>query len=179
MIPRNISLTVIAVGIIFFVSGVYGIARNYSLFVVGSGILFILFGVIFLLLASRPLQLSVPHFCVIAFAIAAIGLHAYEEFYKSDGAPSIRYLLWAMMPYGLCIVLSAFRKIRKVVILGIIFAFVFDLWGYYAVFINPQSSTAALVLLFIPLWNTVILVPLMTFIAWLITKIKSPQEAAP
>ena len=51
------------------------IARNISLLSIAAGI-------ILLLLASRPLQLSIPHFYAIGLAIAAIGLHTYEEFLK-------------------------------------------------------------------------------------------------
>jgi hypothetical protein len=75
-----------------------------------------------------------------------------------------------MLLYALSLTLSSFQAIRKSAIAGAVLALIFDMWGHYVVFINPDSSTASLVLLFIPLWSTIILVPASTFILWLIIR---------
>lgn len=178
MKTRNWALIIIVAGIIFFVSGVYGLARHFSLILAGLGILFMLCGATILSLAARPWCLSAPHPYVIGITIAAIGLHLYEQVYESANDPSMGYLLWSMVPYALCLALSSFAGIRTSAIAATVIALAFDVWGYYTVFINPQSSTAPLVLLFIPLWSTVIFIPLVTFISWSITKKRNPRKVA-
>jgi len=171
MVTRNLAFTTIAIGVVAFVAGIYGvIGPEFSVLLAGLGLLALLCGIAFLLSATRPWRLSTPHPYVIAIAVVAAGLHAYEHVYKSSGGPSIGFLLWSMMPYGLCLTLSAFPATKVSVIAGAAIALAFDLWGYYSVFVNPQGSTAALALLFIPLWSTVIVVPLATFVAWSITQ---------
>jgi hypothetical protein len=75
-----------------------------------------------------------------------------------------------MVPYCLSLFLSSFRTLRTPAIAGATLALVFDLAGHYSVFVNPQGSTAALALLFIPLWSTIIVVPAATFIAWFVAR---------
>ncbi len=181
MITRNLALTTIAIGVVAVVAGVYGvIGPESSVLLAGLGLLALLCGIAFLLLTTRPLRLSAPHAYVMGIAVVAAGLHAYEHVYKSSGGPSIGFLLWSMVPYGLCLTLSAFPATRVPVIAGAALTLVFDLWGHYSVFVNPQGSTAALALLFIPLWSTVIVVPLTTFVAWSITqRRRSAQADAP
>ncbi len=181
MIIRNLALTTIAIGVVAFVMGVYGIiGPEFSTELAGLGLLALLCGIAFLLSATRPLRLSAPHPYVMGIVVVAAGLHIYEHVYKSSGGLSIRFLLWSMMPYGLCLTLSAFPAIKAPVIAGAALTLAFGLWGHYSVFVNPQSSTAALALLFIPLWSTVIVVPLATFVAWYITqRRRSPQGNAP
>lgn len=171
MITRKLGVTILAVGVVAFVAGVYGvIGPESSMLLAGLGLLALLFGVGVLLSATRPWCLSAPHKYVIGIAISAVALHVYEHAYKSAGDPSFGFLLWAMVPYVLGLSLSAFVRIRAPVIAGAAGALAFDLWGHYSVFINPEGSTAALVLLFIPLWSTLIVVPLATFIAWFISQ---------
>ncbi|MCX5885673.1 MAG: hypothetical protein NT096_07170 [Proteobacteria bacterium] len=171
MIIRNMALAAIAIGVVLFVLGVYGvIGPDFSVLLAGIGILTLLFGIAFLLRALRPFHLSAPHPYVLGVAVAAAVLHAYEHVYRNSGDPSFGFLVWSMVPYFLCLTLSAFAGTRAPAIAGAAMALVFDLWGHYSVFINPKSSTAALVLLFIPLWSTIIVVPVVTFIAWSITR---------
>lgn len=122
------------------------------------------------MLATRPCRRSAPHPYVVGLTVTAAALHAYEHLYQSSGGPSIGFLLWAMVPYGLCLALATFPATRGPVIAGAALAFAFDLWGHYAVFVNPRGSTAALVLLFIPLWSAILVVPLATLAAWLIER---------
>jgi hypothetical protein len=181
MLARKLALTILAAGVVAFVAGVYGVTGpEFSILLAGSGLLALLFGTGFLLSAARPWRLSVPHPYVVGIAVAAAALHAYEHVYKSVGDPSVGFLLWAMVPYFLCLSLSAFPGTRAPVIAGGAVALAFDLWGHYSVFFNPKGSTAALALLFIPLWSTIIVVPLATFIAWSVFhRRRSSQGNAP
>lgn len=181
MVIRNLALTIIAAGIVAFVTGIYGvIGPDFSVLLAGLGLLALLCGTGLLLATMRPWRLSAPHPCVVALTLIATVLHLYEHVYKSSSDPSFGFLLWSMVPYGLCLALSAFRSTKAPVVAGAALTLAFDLWGHYAVFVNPQGSTAALALLFIPLWSTIIVVPLATFIAWSIAqKRRSPQGDAP
>jgi len=169
MTAHSWALMIIAVAISLFISGVYGFfGSTLFLPMTGLSILALIGGLIMLLVATRPWHLTLLHFFVIGITILAIGLHAYEHLYLSAGDPATGLFLWSLLPYALCMVLSSFLGIRESVILGAAIALVFDLWGHYVVFINPDSSTASLVLLFIPLWSTIIIVPTSTFILWLL-----------
>lgn len=181
MATRNSALITIAVGVVAFVAGVYGVVGpEFSVVLAGLGLLGLLCGTAFLLWATRPSCLLVPHSCVLGITVIAAGLHAYEHIYKNSGGPSIGFLLWSMVPYGLCLTLAAFPATRVPAIAGAALTLAFDLFGHYSVFVNPKGSTAALALLFIPLWSTVIVVPLATFIAWFITQTRrSPEGDAP
>ena len=181
MITRSLAFATITVGIIAFVTGVYGvIGPEFSVLMAGLGLLVLLCGIAFLLFATSPWQLSAPHPYVIGMVIIATVLHAYENTYKSSDGPSVGLLLWSMVPYGLCFMLSMLPVTRLPVIAGTALALAFDLFGYYSVFVNPQSSTAALALLFIPLWSAIIVVPLATFISWSVArKHKGTQGNSP
>lgn len=103
----------------------------------------------------------------------AIGvlLHAYAVLFLAEGPFGLFHVgifLWSCLPYAVCVVLwkvgwtapSAF---------GACFAVAADLWMHYQVFIAPGGSTAALGLLFIPLWNLAIFVPLGALLGWWIS----------
>ncbi len=177
MVTRNVALTTIAVGVVAFVAGVYGvIGPDLSVLLAGLGLIALLCGIAFLLSVTRPWRLSTPHPYVLGITVLAAALHVYEHVYNSSGDPSIGFLLWAMVPYGLCLTLSAFPATRAPVIAGAALTLAFDLLGHYSVFINPKRSTAALALLFIPLWSTIIVVPLATFIAWSIAQRRGSSQ---
>jgi hypothetical protein len=57
---------------------------------------------------------------------------------------------------------------------GVLVAFALDLYAHYTVFINPSSSTDALAMVAIPLYNTVLFCPLAMLIAWLVVRKRKP-----
>jgi hypothetical protein len=76
-------------------------------------------------------------------------------------------LLWSCMPYLICASLAMVKKEPVFALGGALGTFTFDLYMYYSVFIHPVSSTAALGLLFAPLWNLLLFGPLGAAILWL------------
>jgi len=98
--------------------------------------------------------------------LAAVLLHVYEQFAKS-AAPSIGWLLWAMLPYALCLAVLARSRSGLPATLGALVALAWDLNAYYDVFVHPTSSTAALAMIFVPLWSTIVFVPAAMLITWL------------
>jgi sulfite exporter TauE/SafE len=165
---RNIALGAIASGVAMLVLGVYGVAvSDFSILLAYVGLLALAIGLGFLIAASRPFRFASPHPLAIIVSALALALHAYENIYDSS-RPQFFWLAWSLVPYLLCLALSAFAATRVPVIAGAILALAFDLWTYYSV-ITSQSSTAVLAFLWGPIWNTIIVVPLATFVAWLIT----------
>lgn len=167
MATRNAALAIYAIGVLTFVAGVYGaIGAEVSIALAGFGLLALLIGPGLLLWVTRPWIVSRPHSYVIAISVVGAALHTYEQLYEGAEGSSPVFFLWAMVPYGLCVALSAFAPLKGHVIAAVSLALAFDLLAHYSVFINPQSSTAALSMLFVPLWSTIIVVPLATFISW-------------
>jgi chromate transport protein ChrA len=60
-------------------------------------------------------------------------------------------------------------------IAGAIVALLFDLVTHYDAFVNPKGSTAALALIFVPLWNTLVFSPVAIFVAWLFLRRRGRQ----
>lgn len=171
MASRNAALTTFAIGVIAFVAGVYGVVGpGVSIVLAGLGLLALLIGPGLLLMATRPWNISRPHPYVIAIAVVGAVLHAYELLHVGAEGVSSIFFLWPMVPYGLCLILSAFTPLRLHVIAAVSLVLAFDLLAHYSVFINPQSSTVGLLMLFVPLWSTIIVVPLATFISWAVAQ---------
>jgi hypothetical protein len=169
MISRRAALTTFGLGVIAFVAGTYGVVGpDLSVLLAGLGFLTLLCGAGFLITVAHPLRLSTPHPGVLLIALLAFALHAYEHLNLSAGNPSFGFLVWSMAPYCVAFAVSLFPATRRPVVPGAALALAFDLWGHYSVFVNPQGSTAALALLFIPLWSTIIIIPLATFLVWAI-----------
>jgi hypothetical protein len=107
----------------------------------------------------------------IAILLAAgVLLHAYTATFHAEGGWGARLGLfaWSCSPYVICAVI-AFRLDRPAAALGgAALALAADLLVHVSVFVDPQSSTAGLGLLFMPLWNLLIVVPIGTLIGWLI-----------
>ena len=111
-----------------------------------------------------------PHPYVFAVAAAAAALHAYESFIHSSAGPL--WAVWSFTPYALCLVISASPATRTPALAAAVMALAFDAVAHYDVFVNPRGSTVGPALLFIPLWNTIVLVPLATFVAWLFLRVR-------
>jgi hypothetical protein len=100
--------------------------------------------------------------------VAALGvsLHAYENFAKA-AQPSLGWFLWAMVPYALCLLIWSRSGTGVPALAGVLFALGFDLYTHYAVFIHPTSSTAALAMIVVPLWSSLLFCPVIMLVAWL------------
>lgn len=70
---------------------------------------------------------------------------------------SIGVLIWNLVPY---LIIFIFRKFLYGALCAATFVFIFDLWMHLEIFIFSSSSTSALGLLFMPLWNLVLIIPL-------------------
>ena len=114
----------------------------------------------------------------IAIAVSALGavLHLYENLAKST-EPSVGWFLWALVPYVLCLAVWARSGTGAPALAGVLLALALDLYMHYGVFIHPTSSTAALGMIFIPLWSAILVCPVAMLLAWLAVRRRSPVRS--
>jgi len=121
-----------------------------------------------------------PHLSVIAVSVLGAVLHAYESLWRSQGGPSPGFLLWGLTPYARCLFVAMSSKSPVPPTAGAAIALLLDLLTHYSVFVHPTSSTAALALIFTPLWNTLVFAPLTILVTWLIVRRRAQlDEPAP
>lgn len=171
---RRVGFITVTGAIALFVMAIYGGFRAFDPLVgivaAAAALAGLAIGVAILLVTLRGAEFGPPHLAVIAITAVALALHTFEATVKSSGAFSPGFLLWTMLPYVLCIAISSVSGTRRAAIAGASVALILDVWVHYSVFVNPRGSTAALALLFIPLWNTLIFVPAATAIAHVILR---------
>ena len=102
--------------------------------------------------------------------LLAIGLHLYEHISLSDNGFSPGFFLWAVMPYALCIAGLALWPHPLAIGFAATVALAGDFMAHYAVFIHPTSSTAPLILLFMPIYNTLLWIPAALLLAHLVRR---------
>lgn len=164
---HRIVLIIIACGVSVFLGALYGIFGSASpiLGMVGLGILVL--GLVELLVSLRGSSSFRPNLATVVLVVFGIALHVYEQTLGS--APfSLGWLLWALVPYALCLFASSVPATRIPSIVGTTVVLLFDLLVYYDVFVNPTSSTAGLAFIFAPIWSSLVFAPVATLAAWLI-----------
>lgn len=108
-------------------------------------------------------------------------LHAYTGAFRSDGPFDVflvGLLAWSCLPYAT----AAFASLRSALsfpALGYAAgALSGDLFMHYSVFIAPKGSTAALGLLFMPMWNLLLLGPLGALSLWAARRVYRSRQAS-
>lgn len=118
----------------------------------------------------------------LALCSAGVALHLYTAVFKAEGGMAaivflIGLFLWSCTPYAIAALLARGR--RAVWGLGAAApCFAADLFMHYSVFIAPKGSTAALGLLFMPLWNLVVIGPAGALLFWLAYCVSGQRSAA-
>ena len=103
--------------------------------------------------------------------IGGLILHLKTAFWKSSdpfSSFSIGLLVWSLFPY--VAIIFASRKAFYGGLCAAIVVFLFDLFMHLEVFVWPSSSTATLGVLFMPLWNLVLFIPLSFLAGYFIEK---------
>ena len=180
MALRTLGLALIAAGVASFFVGLFGLASELSPQLSVCGVAVLVFGVVILIVGSRPLSTTAPHFSVFVLAGLAIALHAYENLPIKSVAFSVGVFLWSLAPYALCLIVAALSRSSIPAVAGAVIALIFDLNAHIQVFVHPTSSTAGLALLFVPLWNLLVFAPLAMLGAWLLLRLRPrANETAP
>jgi hypothetical protein len=100
--------------------------------------------------------------------VTGIALHVSTAFFQSSegvNAFTLSLMAWSIAPYLVPLVMLPMNQAKKS--LGFLTAvLIIDVWTYFDVFIFPSKSTAAIGLLFAPLFNLIIFGPLGCLLAW-------------
>jgi len=172
------SLMGLAAGVLLMVASVYSALGGVAFVASCLGLLTSVISVGFLLSTQSSAAFGRPHPWIWLLFGLALGLHGYENLSHGSGSLVLGFLGWALAPHVLALVLSCFRATRLPAVAGAAAALLLDAWTFHAVFIAPTSSTAALALIWIPLWNILIVVPVATWIAWLFNRRRQPAAPA-
>ncbi len=117
----------------------------------------------------------------LAFAACGAGvlLHLYTAIFKADGGVSaflVGLVLISCAPYAIAALLARSRR-GEVLGLGAAAAsLVADLYMHYSVFVAPKGSTAALGLLFMPIWNLVVVGPAGAALLWIVHRLLADKR---
>ena len=164
------SFAAFAFGALLFVAGVFAwVGMDSILPVAGIGVLLLLVGAGGLLSTQSRAQVRIPHPLIYGVLALVIAFHVFQNLTMMSTDFSYGWFLWALMPYGVVLVLAFFEGTRLAVVAGAVLALAHDGWNYYAV-AQSTSSTAAINFIWIPIWNAIIVVPVATFIAWLLLR---------
>ncbi len=96
-------------------------------------------------------------------------LHLYTFAFKADGSWSLfvlGLLGFSIAPYLVAWFLGRYQRAVGVGLGFAAAALLGDLYMHYSVFIEPKGSTAALGLLFMPIWNLLLLGPIGGLVGW-------------
>jgi hypothetical protein len=92
-------------------------------------------------------------------------LHTYTNLFEAESF-SFGWWLWSLSPYLIRGLIFLIYKRPHATAGALIIPAILDAGNFYSVFIHPTSSTAALGMLFVPLWNLIIFVPVGTAVGW-------------
>jgi hypothetical protein len=116
------------------------------------------------------------------FFLVATGctLHLYTFALNATGGWNLfilGLLAFSTAPYLVALVIGHFRPAVSSALGFAAVALVGDLYMHYSVFIAPKGSTAALGLLFMPMWNLLLLGPFGALVGWAGVKVASKRRA--
>ena len=100
-------------------------------------------------------------------------LHLYTFAFKAEGGWSlfvVGLFAFSLTPYAVAAMLARFGRMASSALGFAAGALIGDLYMHYSVFIAPKGSTAALGLLFMPLWNLLVIGPGGALIGWAIAR---------
>jgi hypothetical protein len=108
----------------------------------------------------------------------AAALHLHEVWSVEPISTAAGWFAWGMVPYLVCVVASVTPVGTVPASAAAVLVLAWDMFTYYSVFIEPQSSTAALALVFVPLWNGILVAPLALGITWWFRRHKQRERHA-
>ncbi|MEZ5514316.1 MAG: hypothetical protein R3F58_10650 [Steroidobacteraceae bacterium] len=118
------------------------------------------------------------------FVLGAL-LHINTVVFQAEGELTIAgaaflggLLLWSLVPYAVWAGLAILKGQPAPAVGASLATFGVDLFWYYSAFVAPQSSTAALGLLFAPMWNLVLFGPLGAAVSWPTVSLLARRESA-
>ena len=173
--PR-VGLIACVTGVLMFILGIYGIGPAAAVPSLGIGAmvigaLLVMAGLAIRAPEVRDSDISAPPVFALALGFAALLLHGIEAAAFGAG-----FLMWALFPYFVFLWLSCIPVLRVPASAAIAAMLAVDAVIRYDVFIAPRRSTAAIALLFAPLWNAVVVGPLVLLCTWAIRSAKANRQ---
>ena len=109
--------------------------------------------------------------CVLGLALHVVTF--FKGVQASDGLSlfGIGLLIWSWWPYLACLGLRLVRTLVWPVFLASLLALGADAFMFWNVFIDPKGSTAAIGLIFMPLWNMIVILPGGIAVGWAIGRL--------
>ena len=104
-------------GVILFFRGPHGLAKDSALYLSPAGGIVMVIGLVGLLVSARATVFSWPHPAVMAVSILGVTLFAYVSGFGWTG-----FLVWASLPYLVCILASCFAPTRVAAIAAVVVA---------------------------------------------------------
>jgi len=123
-------------------------------------------------LEGHPARMPAQPTARLAFAACGAGvlLHLYTAVFKAEGGASVfllGLLLFSCAPYAIAALVAKMSRGPWLGLGAAAACLVADAFMHYSVFIAPKGSTAALGLLFMPVWNLVAVGPAGAILSWL------------
>jgi len=116
-----------------------------------------------------PNSVSTPAKFTLTLSAAGVLLHVYTAVFRADGGLSwflLGLVLLSCLPYGIAAALTRARRAHLLALGWAIASLLVDLYMHYSVFVAPKGSTAALGLLFMPIWNLLVIGPAGAVAVW-------------
>jgi hypothetical protein len=167
------AIAALAIGALLFMMSLYGRLGQASQLLSVVGLILVLVAAGMLFAAQQPLVFKRPHAAVIAVVALAAFLHAIECFAEGPSNAGVAFYIWGMTPYGLCLVISCLGTLRAAPAVGGALALAVDVLVHREVFMAAQGASSGMLLIFVPFWNNLVLVPAGTVVAWLILRRRS------
>ena len=100
--------------------------------------------------------------------VAGFGLHAYQFYLAEDADESAfgLFFLWPSLPYAACVAVLRNLRFPHAALGGAASILLADLVTHHAVFVRPTDAQSGLLLLFMPLWNLLIIGPIGAVVGW-------------
>jgi len=118
--------------------------------------------------------------------VGGVALHTGTVAFRTDwlaGETSVRLAfvaglwLWSCLPYAVLAGVALWRRLPAPALGGALAALAADLYMHHSVFIAPASSTAAVGLVFMPLWNLVLFGPVGAMLGWGVARVFARVDA--
>jgi hypothetical protein len=113
----------------------------------------------------------------LSLIVAAAVLHGYEHRVLSAETSEWLFFLWSMAPYIACLLILILSAESVHVISASAVALALDGLMHYSV-VTSDNSTAVLGFVWMPLWNTIIFVPLAMWVTLIIIRRRRVQQNA-
>ncbi len=114
---------------------------------------------------AKPRSMKRSHLLATGLVLLGIALHAHIGLVKSTSI-SLPLLLWSISPYVIGGLLVAAGP-SHVFVGALALVCMADLLLFRSIFTYPTSSTAPIALIFMPMWNIVVIGPIGALLGWL------------